>query len=74
LGQGGDQVNETEKYYAYDEARDILRYALSRISDLSEDSVIENVKDELEGIIDELEPIWKRQEELIHTGGQNASR
>lgn len=67
----GGFVNEDEKYFAYDEARSILLHALSRISDLTSDSVIESIKDDLEGIVDELEPIYKRQEEIVQTGGKS---
>ena len=63
-------MNEDEKYFAYDEARSILLHALSRISDLTSDSVIESIKDDLEGIVDELEPKWREQEEKVRTSGQ----
>ena len=63
-------MNANEKYFAYDEARSILLHALSRISDLTSDSVIEDIKDDLEGIIDYLEPIWREQEEKVRTSGQ----
>ena len=45
----GGVVTEIEKYYAYDDARSIILHALSRISDLTSDSVIESIKDDLEG-------------------------
>ena len=64
-------MTEIEKYYAYDDARSIILHALSRISDLAEDSVVESIKDDLEGIVDELEPIYKRQEEIVQTGGKS---
>lgn len=63
-------MNEIKKYFAYDEARSILLHTLSRISDLTSDSVIEDIKDDLEGIIDYLEPIWREQEEKVRTSGQ----
>lgn len=58
-------MNAKEKYYAYGDARDILKHALRKISDLEDDAVMETLRDNLEWIIDYLEPIYYRQEKIM---------
>lgn len=64
LDHGGGVLNAVEKYYAYSNARDILKHTLRKVSDLEDDSVMEVVRDRLEWIIDYLEPIYYKQEEI----------
>ena len=64
VNHGGGVLNAVEKYYAYSDARDILKHALRKVSNLEDDAVMEVVKDRLYWIIDYLEPIYYKQEEV----------
>ncbi len=71
LDHGGGVLNAVEKYYAYSDARDILKHALRKISDLEDDVVMETLRDNLEWIIDYLEPIYYRQEKIMIWGNDD---